>query len=56
MDDEEFCLSLVRRRGVLLVPGSRFGLPRGARLGYCARPEVLRKGLSLLGEALAEFD
>ncbi|WP_233540867.1 hypothetical protein [Collinsella sp. AM17-1] len=43
-------------RGVLLVPGSRFELPCGARLGYCASEDVLREGLKLLGEALAEFD
>lgn len=55
-DDEEFCKRLLQERGVLLVPGSRFDMPCGARLGYCARPEILKKGLSLLGEALAEFD
>jgi aspartate/methionine/tyrosine aminotransferase len=55
-DDEEFCVRLLKERGVLLVPGSRFELPCGARLGYCARPDVLREGLSRLGEALAEFD
>lgn len=56
MGDEEFCLRLLRERGVLLVPGSRFELPCGARLGYCARPDVLRRGLDLLGEALAELE
>ena len=55
-DDEAFCLRLLEERGVLLVPGSRFELPCGARLGYCAQPDVLKKGLDLLGEALAEFD
>ena len=55
-DDETFCLRLLEERGVLLVPGSRFELPCGARLGYCAQPDVLKKGLDLLGEALAEFD
>ncbi len=55
-DDEEFCKRLLSERGVLLVPGSRFKLPCGARLGYCASEDVLREGLRLLGEALAEFD
>ena len=55
-DDEEFCRRLLSERGVLLVPGSRFELPCGARLGYCASEDVLREGLRLLGEALAEFD
>lgn len=55
-DDEEFCKHLLADRGVLLVPGSRFELPCGARLGYCASEDVLREGLRLLGEALAELD
>lgn len=55
-DDEEFCKRLLSERGVLLVPGSRFELPCGARLGYCASEDVLREGLRLLGEALAELD
>ena len=54
--DEDFCKRLLAERGVLLVPGSRFELPCGARLGYCASEDVLRRGLDLLGEALAEFD
>lgn len=56
VDDEAFCLRLLEERGVLLVPGSRFELPCGARLGYCAQPDVLKTGLALLGDALAEFD
>lgn len=54
--DEEFCLHLIKDTGVLLVPGSRFDMPKGARLGYCARPEVLREGLRILGKELAKFD
>lgn len=56
MDDEEFCLKLLKEEGVLLVPGSRFELPRGARLGYCANEEVLRGGLQRLSKALRQFD
>lgn len=55
MDDEEFCKKILKEKGVLLVPGSRFELPCGARLGYCASQETLKTGLALLGEALAEF-
>ncbi len=54
--DEEFCKRILAERGVLLVPGTRFELPNGARLGYCCHEDVLRKGLALLGEALAEYD
>ena len=56
MDDEAFCLKLLRERGVLLVPGGRFELPCGARLGYCAPEQTLREGLARLSEALREFD
>ena len=42
--------------GVLLVPGNRFELPGGARLGYCAPEPVLREGLARLGRALRQFD
>lgn len=54
--DEEFCKRILSERGVLLVPGTRFELPNGARLGYCSHEDVLRKGLVLLGDALAEYD
>ena len=57
VDDESFCLDLLRDTGVLLVPGSRFDLPRGARLGYCAHEEVLREGLAALSSYLRDrFD
>ncbi|MCH4184954.1 MAG: aminotransferase [Eggerthellaceae bacterium] len=56
IDDEQFCLHLLKERGVLLVPGSRFELPCGARLGYCASEHVLREGLSRLSEELKRFD
>lgn len=55
-DDETFCLDLLRDEGVLLVPGSRFELPRGARLGYCANESTLREGLSRLSMYLKKFD
>ena len=56
MDDEEFCVKLLKEEGVLLVPGNRFELPGGARLGYCAPEPVLREGLARLGRALRQFD
>lgn len=56
VDDEAFCLDLLRDEGVLLVPGSRFDLPRGARLGYCAEEGTLREGLRRLSSYLRRFD
>lgn len=55
-DDFDFCLKLATERKTLLIPGGCFDLPRGARLGYCAREPVLREGLRRLAAALAEFD
>lgn len=56
IDDEQFCKNLLRDQGVLLVPGSRFELPCGARLGYCAAEPTLREGLKRLSIALRQFD
>ena len=56
VDDERFCIDLLHDQGVLLVPGSRFELPRGARLGYCAQEDTLREGLKRLSAALRQFD
>lgn len=56
MDDESFCLHLLRDTGVLLVPGSRFDLPGHARLGYCTDTATLKRGLRLLGDYLAQLD
>lgn len=55
-DIEEFCLDLLHRRGVLLVPGTRFDVPGHVRLGYCTKPEVLKEGLARLSQAFREFD
>lgn len=55
-DTEAFCLSLLREKGVLLVPGNRFDRPGYARLGYCAPTDVLIKGLEGLSEFLKQYD
>ncbi|MFB9770016.1 aminotransferase [Lactiplantibacillus modestisalitolerans] len=56
LDDETFCLRLLRDTGVLLVPGSRFDLPGHARLGYCTDAQALQRGLRLLSDYLRQFD
>lgn len=55
-DTKLICIKLLKEEGVLLVPGNRFELPGGARLGYCAPEPVLREGLARLGRALRQFD
>ncbi|MGX7174295.1 aminotransferase [Enterococcus ratti] len=54
-EDTQFCVELLEETGVLLVPGSAFGLPKHARLGYCCKKEVLEKGLTLLSSFLAKY-
>ena len=53
---EEFCVALLKNKGVLLVPGNRFDLPGYARLGYCTNEKTLRKGLSALSQFLREYN
>ncbi len=53
---EGFCVDMLHDRGVLLIPGSRFGIEGYARLGYCCHTEVLKQGLAALGEYLEKFD
>ena len=52
---ETFCTALLKDTGVLLVPGSRFGVPGHARLGYCAHTETLKAGLAALSAYLRKF-
>jgi capreomycidine synthase len=51
-DVEEFCRRLARERRTLLVPGSCFGHPGFARLGFGAATDELREGLARLTDQL----
>ena len=53
-NDYEFCVDLLKDKGVLLVPGTAFGVPGYARLGYCCKKKTLENGLQLLSEYLKE--
>ncbi len=52
---EEFCLTLLQKYGVLLVPGNRFDREGYVRLGYSCQQETLKRGLQLLSACLKEF-
>jgi len=56
INTEEFCIKLLKKKGVLLVPGNRFDMPGYARLGYCTHKDVLKKGLEKLSDYLKEFE
>ena len=51
-DVEAFCHRLARAHRVLLVPGSCFGVPGHARLGFGGSAPLLEDGLSRLADAL----
>lgn len=51
-DSEPLCHRLARERRVLLVPGSSFGMPRFARLGFGGPPADLGQGLAALAGIL----
>lgn len=44
--DVDFCSKLLSRQGVLLVPGSCFGMPGHARLGFGGNRQKLIEGLN----------
>ena len=48
--------TLLEKYGVLVVPGSRFEKEGYVRIGYACDQETLKKGLELLGNALAAYD
>jgi capreomycidine synthase len=52
VDIDDLCLRLAREQRVLLVPGSCFGQPEFARLGFGGSPESLREGLARLSHVL----
>jgi capreomycidine synthase len=51
---ERFCLDLLDRHRTLLVPGTAFGAPHGARLGFGGPGESFRAGLVGLSAFLRE--
>ncbi|WP_057756290.1 aminotransferase [Weissella kandleri] len=53
-DIEEFCIKLLKTKGVLLVPGTRFDTPGHVRLGYCTDEATLSNGLTKISEFMIE--
>ncbi|MCO6391070.1 aminotransferase [Aliihoeflea aestuarii] len=54
MSSEEFCLALLTETGVMLTPGSAFGMEGFLRIGYANEEAVLREGLRLMSGFLAQ--
>lgn len=51
----DFCVRLVKERGVLTTPGSCFEMEHCIRIGYAFSPDVLQKGLDIIAELLKEI-
>ncbi len=47
---------LRRRKDMLLVPGTQFGMDQFLRIGFAGEAEQLQRGLTKLGELLDEFE
>ena len=48
MSSRDFCTTLLKETGVMLMPGSALGVEGSVRLGYANNPEVLSDGLARL--------
>jgi aspartate/methionine/tyrosine aminotransferase len=53
MDSETFCIRLLQETGVLLTPGSAFGMEGYLRIGFANPQDHLREGLARLSGFLA---
>lgn len=47
---ESFCKQLLQEMGVLLVPGSTFGLEGYARIGCAVKTDILKQGLAAMSK------
>lgn len=50
----DFCVKLVKERGVLTTPGSCFEMEHCIRIGYAFSPTVLKTGLDIIAQLLKE--
>lgn len=55
LSSEEFCIQLLEKKGVMLVPGKALDVEGFLRLGYAFSPEDLKIGLKKLSEFLEEI-
>ena len=55
ISSEEFCISLLNKKGVMLVPGKALDVEGYLRIGYAYSSESLKIGLEKISEFLCEF-
>lgn len=51
----EFCLALLKTKGVALVPGEAFGEPNTVRMSYATSEEIINESLKLFSEFISEL-
>lgn len=52
MPSRAFCVGLLKETGVMLTPGSAFGLEGCARIGFANSPAILKEGLGRISDFL----
>lgn len=55
MSSEDFCIKLLEKKGVMLVPGAALHMEGYLRFGYAYSPKVFKKGLELISEFIKEM-
>ncbi|MBN4069358.1 MAG: aminotransferase [Alkaliphilus sp.] len=56
IDSEDFCIKLLKEKGVMLVPGKALDMEGYLRIGYAFSPEDLKIGLRKLSEFLNSLE
>lgn len=52
---EEFCLRLLKEKGVMLLPGKALDMEGYLRIGYANNPKIIKAGLEKISEFLREL-
>lgn len=55
MPSEEFCLKLLRKKGVMLLPGKVMDMEGYLRIGYSNNIKILEEGLAKISEFVSEL-
>ncbi|MBQ4596223.1 MAG: aminotransferase, partial [Firmicutes bacterium] len=51
----ELCVRLIKEKGLLFTPGSAFEMEGAVRIGYAFDSKLLKQGLNIFAEFLAEL-
>jgi len=55
MNSRDFCVALLKAKGVMFTPGSALDMEGYVRIGFANNPEVMAVGLKLVSEFLTEI-